>query len=295
MKTVVKLLNLILRLFGLYAYWHSQNLNPEFDADQERIEQCPQWQYGRGWLVIRDVDDVHSTTFGLEWLFGKRCSGTRLQLSLDGLDGPRVVLSIGVYRLFSFYPSIEAGWLRRFMPWHWEESRVRLGEKWQCPEERQIGFSIHDGIIWISLWENATEWSNSNPWWWQFSFNPADVFLGQYKYSERDLENGTVDIKMPEGNYRARYTVSESTWKRPRWPWPKRVVRTEIEPEIAVPVPGKGENSWDLDDDAIYSGSYPAASGEEAAYLLSQSALRIRRRYAGRGWVPDAGWPVKDE
>ena len=73
------------------------------------------------------------------------------------------------------------------------------------------------------------------------------------------------------------------------------MLRTEIEPNTSVPIPGKGENSWDLDDDAIHSGIYPTGIAQEAASSLAKSAMRTRKRYGGPNWVPDAGWPNQED
>jgi hypothetical protein len=292
MRALTRLLNVVLRPLGLYAYWHSQNLNDR-QGENEHRSKGSMWQHGRGWLAIRGIDhDETAMTFGLEWLFGRRARVFRVQLSLDGGDGYKIMLSLGVPWLFSLYPSIEANWLRPLMPGKWTDSVLEPGKQFWMPIEREMGISIHDGYIWFSLWRNPMEWSKSNPWWWEFSFNPADFFLGRSKYSERDLDSGVIDIELPEGKYPAKFKVFESTWKRPRWPWPEHMVRVYLEPSIPVPIPGKGESSWDLDDNAICSGTYRADTPQEAAAHLVVSVLRDRQRYGGLNWVPDAGWAV---
>lgn len=292
MRIICKLLSLILRPSGLYVYWHSQNLNDKQGENGHRAK-GPMWQHGRGWLVVRSIKwDESVATFGLEWLFGRRARVFRAQLSLNGCDGNKVLLSLGAPWLFSLYPSIGANWLRSIMPGKWTDSVLEPGKQFWMPIEREMGISIHDGYIWFSLWRNPMEWNKSDPWWWEFSFNPADFFLGRSKHSERDLESGMIDVKLPEGAYPANFRVFESTWKRPRWPWPKRMVRVELEPSTPVPIPGKGESSWGLGDNAICSGTYCASTPQEAAASLAASALRDRQRYGGPDWAPDAGWSV---
>ena len=97
---------------------------------------------------------------------------------------------------------------------------------------------------------------------------------------------------MPEGNYPCEVTMTKCTWERSRWPFSRKVLtRAEVEPEVAVPVPGKGENPWDVDDSGISSSTSPARSVADAIGQFVASALRVRAAYAGPGWVPDKGWP----
>lgn len=91
---------------------------------------------------------------------------------------------------------------------------------------------------------------------------------------------------MPEHPYPATVRLFESTWKRPRWPFARRMVRAEIEVEGGIPHPGKGENSWDCDDDATYSLTCQARTAEDAVAKLVGSVLRDRRNYGGRSWRP---------
>jgi hypothetical protein len=279
------------RLFNRHIWGSSQNLNIVYDDWGNPVKKGAKRWHGRCWLYIYDKDDANPTTLGLEWSFGRRCTGSRFQLTLNGGDGNRISLSVGLHRVFSFHPSIEGPWLRRLMPGELRKSYFTGEIEW-FPVERMIGIAIHDGRIWFSLWENPMEWNRDDPWWWQFSFSPVDFLLGDENYSTQDMETGRIDVEMPEGHYLASYRLFESTWKRPRWPWPKRIIRCEVEPDIAIPIPGKGENPWDLGDDAIHSGTYPVEVPVEAAQQMADSALRTRRRYGGANWKPDAGWPI---
>lgn len=99
-------------------------------------------------------------------------------------------------------------------------------------------------------------------------------------------------VPMPEGIYSATVRREDRVWKRKRWPWPSQK-RTEwwIEIPGGIPTPGKGENSWDCDDDGIYGtgGSSPS----DAVANATRAALRQREKYAGAGWVPREGWKVE--
>lgn len=100
------------------------------------------------------------------------------------------------------------------------------------------------------------------------------------------IEEGVCVVPMPEANYPATYKIERliATWPdrlgflRPAKVW----YRVDVEPGMPVPVPGKGENSWDLDDDAIGSLSVPGRDVETAIAALVASALRTRRRHHGQ-------------
>jgi len=105
------------------------------------------------------------------------------------------------------------------------------------------------------------------------TIRPLDILLGRDAYSERDLREERVDVVMPEGKYPATVRVYESTWRRPRWPWVRRMVRTEITPDTPIPHGSKWGN------DATYNLSSPAATAAEAAQRLADAVMRYRRRY----------------
>lgn len=120
--------------------------------------------------------------------------------------------------------------------------------------------------------------------------HPRDRLLGRKVCTTTQGEATPVVVPMPEGNYPAVVTVEKRVWKRPRWPWPSHY-RTDYSIDIpsGIPVPGKGENSWDCEDDAIYGTG--GRSVHDAVANATRAALRSREQYAGKGWVPDKGWP----
>jgi hypothetical protein len=128
---------------------------------------------------------------------------------------------------------------------------------------------------------------------WHLTFRPrlTDRLLGRQECVTTKGDPEPVLIPMPEGNYPGTMRREERVWKRKRWPWTaKRRADYWVEMDIAIPVPGKGENSWDCGDDGLYGtgGSTPA----EAIANCVRVALRDRERYAGPNWTPTAdGWP----
>jgi hypothetical protein len=100
-------------------------------------------------------------------------------------------------------------------------------------------------------------------------------------------------VPMPEGNYPCTVTLERETWGRKRWPWTRTTqTRADIEMHVPVPHPGKGENSWDCDDDALYSMCGPFGSIGAATTAVAGSVMRSRERYGnGQAWTPSDGWP----
>ncbi len=125
------------------------------------------------------------------------------------------------------------------------------------------------------------------------SLRPADRILGRRECTTEVIAQGEALVPMPEGCYPATWQRERRTWRRDRIPWPLDT-RTDVSLTIkpGVPVPGKGENSWDIEDDAVCGtgGSTVAAAIGNAV----KSALRQRHQYAGPGWTPDDGWPLPE-
>ena len=124
-------------------------------------------------------------------------------------------------------------------------------------------------------WSRAALWPG-----WHLTFDPRplDRLLGRVKCETTKGEPESVEVPMPEGKYPATLTREERVWKRPRWPWIKdRRVDYRVDLEVGIPSAGKGENSWDCDDDALYGtgGSTPA----EAIGNAVKAALRNRANY----------------
>lgn len=118
-----------------------------------------------------------------------------------------------------------------------------------------------------------------------------DRLLGREVCTTTEGEMVPVLVPMPEGNYPGTVKREERVWKRKRWPWSeRRRVDFWVDMQIGVPTPGKGENSWDCDDDGVYGTG--GSSVPEAVANVVRAALRNRERYgSGASWVPSRGWP----
>jgi hypothetical protein len=266
---------------ALYNRWGwsltSQNLNEDragrFGA---------QWRDGRAWLSHwKYKTDERGFNTEVSWRHGRKVTEARLMLYVgSGENGSDLTFAVSVPRLFSWWFSLC--------------DVVRATYRGYEHNERQFGFSVfedhvsfkwhyHDSGGWYS---DKTKNKESNPGFYR-SFFWKDVLLGRAAHSKVVLSTEQVLIPLPEGAYPATIVLTRSQWKRPRWPWPRTIVRAEITPEKPVGIPGKGENAWDIDDDAVFSMTTPADTIPEAISEFVKSVLETRRRHGGKAWVPE--------
>jgi hypothetical protein len=205
-------------------------------------------------------------------------------LSFNTEDTYSVQVNLCIPKLFSIYVTLESGALKHLVPHEWVVPSS--GRGFWYPERRNIGVRVFDNKIWFSLWDNPMEWNSSDPWWWSFNIKPVDLLLGKEKLIEK-IEEPPVNVivNLPEGEYPATVVLKRWTNKRPLWRARERCTYS-IELETPIPVPGKGENSWDLDEDAIYLQSGPGRSVDDAVADLIESVTRTRTRYGGPEWLP---------
>jgi hypothetical protein len=163
---------------------------------------------------------------------------------------------------------------------------LKFKGKFVSKPERHIELAWYGGGLHWSIWTPINEWTRGTPKWRDGSWYPLDTLLGKQRYGHRVLSKETITVSLPEGDYPCKVELFESRWKRDRWPRVKILLRAEIEPDTPIPVPGKGDNSWDCDDDAAYSMTCQAATAQEAADKLKESILSQRLKYGGENWEP---------
>jgi hypothetical protein len=278
--------------------WHAQNLN---ELPGDRLG--PMWRHGRAWINLwrgngdtgkgyRELLEVNP-----EWLVAERWSAAALELQLGGESDTELMLHVevpGVSLFLTVDPRF--AWCKRVMervlPGYWCERGTYRHfpepgpERFKVSQETEISVRWFEGGLWWSLWHPTMEWSSKTPRWRHGHWDPIDSLLGRDAYSSVDIRTEDVVVPMPEHGYAAKVRLFESTWRRPRWPLARRLLRAEIAVEGGIPHPGKGENSWDCGDDATYSLTCQARTAEEAVGHLVASVLRSRTRYGGRDWRP---------
>lgn len=148
------------------------------------------------------------------------------------------------------------------------------------PDRREFDLSISDWTVRCSLWGRWGEWASKDPWWIRgVSLDIKRLLRGKDTYtSEQIAAPVAISIPMPEGVYPAVATVTRSTWTRPRW-FATRRTYVDVKIEKGIPYAGKGENSWDCDDDGLFGYSSEGASLERAIAKGVEHVLTSRRRY----------------
>lgn len=227
------------------------------------------WKY---WLGTTKDD-----AFSGQWLLGKHARRTGLTITTDFVFERELTFFIGIWGLFCLYLAYGS---RRLPSWSYKHG------------DREIGFSIFDNAIWTYPWRDPDKWTSKKPSCYRFS--PVDFLLGRMKLDHENEEQmeSTVSIELPEGTYRANVTKVTRTWKRRRWPGRKVKIGFNVDLLKPIPVPGKGENPWDMGDDAVYSISVsPASDPNEAIDALLKNINRDRERYGGMDWLPQSPSP----
>lgn len=147
---------------------------------------------------------------------------------------------------------------------------------------REFGFNLHEEFFWITIWTNPHEWNSSDPWWQHITIHWKDILFGKLVYTSTPIRKEQTTLCLPEANYPINIEFSRCTWVRPR-----RIfgnvdqIQADMKCEKGIPVPGKGENSWDCGDDATYSlwCQVPTGTTAEALGKLLETIVDKRRRH----------------
>ena len=172
---------------------------------------------------------------------------------------------------------------------------------------RKTGFYISAELAHLSIWDGDHGWESRQtqkwPWdgiGWSFSLLWMDKLIGSTRL---EVDEASVElvadqvVVMPEGKYPAQIKLTRERrarwWQRPftRWEW-----NVEVGVEGGIPFPGKGENSYDCDDDGLWMTSFDAGHEKpwEFRWACDKFALRALESRAKRGglnWTPNDGWP----
>lgn len=138
---------------------------------------------------------------------------------------------------------------------------------------------------WLRVFWNQQQPNDEGGWAW--SVHLLDILLGKTQYREGAPTVHRIEVAMPERLYVGTCALHADSWKRPRW-FRRTIRRATIDMDKGqqVPVPGKGENSYDCGEDAVFGITLPAATPDEAVAGLIASVLRSRARHGGPRWRP---------
>lgn len=256
--------NAMLTRMGIHA--HSQDLRKE-DGAKNFVNR-------RGWMHWGGSEEPYrrNSTFSWQLTIGRPVHPLGCDVEFWPDEEP-LKASVSLWP-FALYVGLDTPLANRVV-------RRLIGQKYDGEREIAVHLSREGGgtIRW-SFWHPIHSWSSKTPRWRNGHFCPLRFLLGDWRYSSIPLESLDAVIAMPEGEYPATVKLTCDTWVRPRFPFLRRVIR-RAHIEVANPpeFAGKGENSWDCDDDAIYSMTTPASSVGEAVTAYRDAVLRNRKRY----------------
>lgn len=258
-----------------HFFWHS-----EMD-DRGGCEKCPIWS-GRAHLYLTD-----RKVWDWEWhwfTLRNRTLGTSLTLfDDDGEDG--TTFSFKIPWLCNLYVSTE-GYLK---PRTDIQGGVKFGAEYHF-DHSQLG------ILSLS-WNHAESWGDRVQGWSKW-LDMADVVFGRDVVAKEIVRQEPGKFWMKWQGEREEYEVNlkieRMKWTRPRdWFGLLNRDRLIIDFDIpaGIPEPGKGENSWDCEDDAVFgvSRSVNDASDAEidrAWHEVVQQINKTRESRGGASWRP---------
>ncbi len=249
-------------------HWHMANENRnKFD----QVAGSAFWA-GRAWWYLNTKGGFGQRTIAAEWYFGKHAHHTMIHMTTNFVMEREITFAIGLWRVFCFYITFSFP----FLPsWSVEHG------------DRASGIRIFDNAIWVEIWARHNEGRSDDPFWMKdHRFSPVDSLLGRGHYSYKVISEHDADIEMPEGKYPAKVTLKEQTYSRKRWPIKTRKVTSYVEFPQPIPIPGKGENSWDMDDDGYSAMGCLADTVEGAIDEVKSRIFERRERYGGKDWLP---------
>ena len=252
-------------------------------------------RHGRWWATIRNAGfrgypngtgrrrDIETR---VEWrlLVPRHSSfgiGLRFKWGTNGSETP-IDIAVHLSRLGDVWIGLSG-----IVPYRWLERRKPNGDTDYDSRVFEVNVSA-ERFTW-EFWARDHHWSRSDPWWMHQSKTWRDLFFGRHETTSETIASGSTVVPMPERAYPARWETTRYTHRhtaplgrlRDRLLGVRVHDRTDITPDTPIPVPGKGENSWDCGDDAIWSSSQPGASVHKAVAGLVESALTQRSRHGG--------------
>lgn len=261
-----------------YPYLHWTN-----DMDEHGgCDRCPIWA-GRWWLHLTDRIEIHSQWL---WFLPKRNQKWGIGFEIGtGDNDDDLQLNFYLPWICSIYTSV-SGLIK---PVDYGKER-----EWECVYHLPGEMGQWGAIFWA--WgSSVNSWEAGTPKWRHCLIDLADLVLGRQHYTRELLHEGECPFNFvwqgERESYEATWKHEIATWVRPRWPRsPMTIVKTSIEIEVkdGVPIPGKGENSWDCGDGAIYSIGFNTDSLQEAGDRFVERVIERRERHGGSSWRPKA-------
>lgn len=213
-----------------------------------------------------------------------------IYLEVDGGEGDFCIhlgFFIGIWLTFTdFLPN----------SWYPQDKSATYGN---LPGERTLSLKFHHWALWWCFWKDDDSWSRGDSRLRSGSFDFLRLIKGKHNCEFKELKKEMHVISMIEGNYSVEVIqqLRIDSWER----WPTRnMITYEVKAgyyeedkfiEVPIPVEGKGENSWDCDEDATFSSSFSGKHRKlntcvDAAMYFEHSMKKDRIRRARPGWLP---------
>lgn len=268
-------------------YLHYQNLNDgERSGSLKRL-----WRQGRAWFTFKPFGKMR-----IEWSFFGRHITTALWFSFAA-EEEDLEFHAAFFRLFSIWLSFsDVPILHQLL------NEVSSGYGYQT------GVRFFNNAVWVDVCMNdqwgsrPIKWINNLPGFggragmtykdhnhwhgFQVNFHYLNFLLGSERHSERLIGEPVErmlelhpDTTWLGRSYSLTIQMKEHSWKRPRWFTTTRRIRADVKCNPPIPIPGKGESEWDLDDDALHGGLFTALSPEEAVQAVKRSVIETREKY----------------
>lgn len=242
---------------------------------------------GRAWL---NFENSPRRSICFSWkLFGKSC---RLSFSADDSES-QVCLSAALPPV-AFSVSVDGLPRSIFKALGIDYGTVKNLRDGCFLTERSVSISVHDWSLWWHLWMPDGLWRSDDPKWRRGNFNFIDAIFGKPSLESKRVGEKDVLVPMPERSYKGKVTLEQRKWSRPRWPFksgPRQIVSDllcfslDMEPG-GIPIPGKGENSWDCGEDAVFSLD-GVGDAVAAVNAMVKSVVRSRLKHGGEEWRPE--------
>lgn len=176
----------------------------------------------------------------------------------------------------------------------------RIASALRGTRERRYELRAHDGSVFWTVGGNG-DWRSSDPWWREGSWSYVDAALGARKSRTETLAEVRTTAPLPEGGYPVSVALQRVVTYRERFPVLSAEEHRVAEVNLVLAdsngrrpmVPGKGENSWDLELDCYCRMTLPAETVAEAVGGYATAVMKTREQRAGRvDWVPPAADPT---
>lgn len=186
----------------------------------------------RGWLRL---DESYQRTIRFEFVTKPSFA---VDYEIDPGDAEHMV-KLGLL-FFTLYIGLEGLMPKWFYPKGWEA--------------KHIGIRVHDWKIWLDLWTPTMSWTRGQR---SYTFDILKFLFGKEMYATKSIFvlEPNHKLVMPEGEYETQVRMEHAYLWRSRIPtglWMRKCIRAHVDCPKGVPVPGKGENSWDCGDDAYF-------------------------------------------